>query len=289
MIKPIHATWNPMSPNNSPSVVQPGSSDFPEISALSHHELDLLLAEAEQARLEEIDRYWTLCQSDPKLAQSVIDDAAPILADVFHLAHDRFDAPKPGALACLSKATARLLQVEPVRAALVDVLPVSPLADPVDTLWENGRVVALKRVEGKRVVVLRYDGQLFNPGTVPEEVLVADQDCFIVCELARDDHENEYEILTAYVIGLLAGGKWNAVQVGLRARSDLMRDLEAMETLAECGRLSGAPFDARPFADFPTGRDALIARIRARKARLRLADAISPAQQSNPDIDADAL
>ena len=47
-----------------------------------------------------------------------------------------------------------------------------------------------------------------------------------------------------------------------------MRDMQAMETLVERGRLSGELFDTRPLPTFPSANDLLIDRLKAHKAAL---------------------
>jgi hypothetical protein len=167
----------------------------------------------------------------------------------------------------LSKATSRLLSLDAIRASLLDAAPAP--ADPADAFWEGGQVVGLKIVNEEQVVVLRYDGPLFNPGTVPESEVRGEGYWYLVsCQESIGDG-GAFDYLMAYVIGAVAdGGEWKAVDIDLASRSDLMRDLEAMETLVEYERLSGRRFATRRFPTFPGANDLLIARLQAHPAAL---------------------
>jgi hypothetical protein len=249
--------------NFRPQAIDPAPGIFP----LSRHEADCRLAQAEQARLAEIDRYWTLCQTDPDQAAGLAAGAASILGDLFYLARNALPPPAPSTIPGLSKATWRLLAVEAIRESLDDAAPVP--AAPVDAFWDDGRVVGLKVVNGEQVVVLRYGGPLFNPGTVPEREVRGEGYWFLVCHRESIGEAGEFEYLMAYVIGAVADdGKWKAVHIDLASRNDLMRDMQAMETLVERGRLSGERFDTRPLPTFPAASDLLIAQLQADKAAL---------------------
>jgi hypothetical protein len=255
-----------------------------ELSRLSSREADRMLANAERERLAEIDRYWALCHAEPERAACKADGAAPIVGDLLRLACNTVTVPRPAAIPCLVQATARLLEVDAVREAFLEEGTMPMPGDPAGAFWEVGRVVGLKMVNGEQVLVLRYDGPLFNPGTVPESALAGDEHCCIACHAGDDGSGGEYEFLTAHVTGVVADeGSWLAVQIDLSSRSNLMRDLEAMETLVERGRLGGECFTARPLLDFPTGSDVLIAQLQAHKAALRCAGAITPARQALVD------
>jgi hypothetical protein len=255
-------------PHETPSDSPPRAGEpAPEISRLSRQEANRMLVQAEQARLDDIDRYWALCRTDPDQAAGLATGAAPILADLLDLARSALPAPSPGAIPGLSEATRRLLAIEAIRASLLDdvLLP----ADPIDAFWEGGRVVGLKIVNGEQVVVLRYDGPLFNQGTVPESEVRGEEYWCLVCHRESIGDGGEFEYLMAYVIGAVADdGKWKTVPIDLASRSDLMRDIQAMETLVEYGRLSGERFDTRPLPTFPGANDLLIARLQAQKASL---------------------
>lgn len=253
------------------------------LSWLSSREADRMLADAERERLAEIDRYWALCHAEPELAARMATGAAPIVGDLHRLARNTVPVPRPGTIPCLAQAAVRLLAVDGIREALLED-GTAPIADPAHAFWENGLVVGLKTVKGEQVLVLRYDGPLFNPGTVPESALTGDENCCLACHAGDDGHGGEYEFLTAYVTGIVAaGGSWHAARIDLASRSDMMRDLEAMETLVQHGRLCGEHFTARPLVTFPTGSGPLIDQLQAHKAALRLAGAIAPAQQALVD------
>lgn len=255
-------------PHDTPSNLRPQAIEpAPEISRLSRHEADRRLVQAEQARLAEIDRYWALCQTDPDQAAGLAAGAAPIVGDIFYLARNALPPPAPSTIPGLSKATRRLLAVEAIRESLDDAAPVP--TDPVDAFWDDSQIVGLKIVNGEQIVVLRYDGPLFNPGTVPESEVSGEGYWFLVCHRESIGDAGEFEYLMAYVIGAVADdGKWKTVHVDLASRSDLMRDIQAMETLVERGQLSGAWFDTRPLPTFPSANDLLIARLQAHKAAL---------------------
>jgi hypothetical protein len=239
----------------------------PEISRLSKHEADRLLVQAEQARLAEIDRYWALCQTDPDQAAGLAAGTAPIVSDIFHLARNVLPLPAPSSIPGLSKATRRLLAVKAIRESLDDTVPAP--ADPVDAFWDDSQVVGLKRVNEEQVVVLRYDGPLFNPGMVPESEVSGEGYWFLVCHRESIGDAGEFEYLMAYVIGAVAeDGKWKAVHIDLASRSDLMRDMPAMETLVDRGQLSGELFDTRPLPTFPSASNSLIDQLQAHKAAL---------------------
>lgn len=156
--------------------------------------------------------------------------------------------PVPGAIPGLASATRRLLALEAARHALVEPAP----ADPVGAFWEPGQVVALKVVEGEQVVVIRYDGPLFNPGTVPESKVRSEGYGFPVCHRESIGDGGEFEYLIAYAIGVIAeDGQWKDGQLDPASRDDLVRDIPAMEELVERGRLSGLPSASRPLPDFP--------------------------------------
>jgi hypothetical protein len=254
------------------------------LSRLSNREADRMLAHAEGGRLAEIDRYWALCHADPELAAGTAAGAAAIVGDLLRLACITVTVPRPGVIPGLAQAAARLLEVHAIREALLEDVAAQMPVDPAGAFWEGGRVVCLKTVNGEQVLVLRYDGPLFNPGTVPESAATGDENCRLACHAGDDSHGGEYEFLTAYVVGVVADdGSWRAVQIDLASRSNLMRDLEAMETLVERGRLGGECFAARPLLDFPTGSDLLIAQLQAHQAALRCAGAITPARQALVD------
>jgi hypothetical protein len=269
-----------MPENNHPECLGQTVAIPPAIAQLPNREAERLLADLERSRLAEIDSYWALCHAEPDLAAGRATGAVPIVKDLWHLARNTFAAPCPSAIPSLAKAAARLCQVAAIRAALDDMC--EPLAaDPADTFWEDGQVVAVKLVRGQRVLLLRYNGPLFNPGTVPEASLIAAEDCCLVCHRGGDSEDENYECLTAYLMGGVdANGHWQALDVDLASRNELMRDLPGMETLVDRGRLCDAHFDARPLPGFPSSGDLLVEQINAHKAALRRAGAVTSEEQA---------
>lgn len=262
----------------------------PDISQLSNREAERILAQVELARLAEIDRYWALCQTDPERAARTADDGAPVMHDLLALACNTFSPPNPGAIDSLSKLTARLVEVDAIREALPGELPDPLRIEAVDSFWEDGMVVALRTVNGEPVLVIRFDGPLFNPSTVTDDALAADSNVFVVCQSGGDATRSAYEFLTAYAIGsVTSGGQWKNVQLDLPSRNALMRDLDAMEALAVHGSLSDLRFNTRPLPAFPTTCDAVIARLQAHRAALRLRGDITPERQAIVDGRTDPL
>lgn len=252
----------------------------PAIARLSNREADHQLRQAETARRQEIDRYWALCRDDPAAAERATEGAAPIVRDLFCLARCASLPPPPRLVDSLFDATARMLAARSVRASLIEAAAGSTV-DPVDAFWEDGKVVALKVIDAMQVVVVRYDGPLFNPSTVPDACLTAHDACRIVRRTENVGCGGAFETVDAYVIGAFdRDGRWNDVQLDLVSRSDLMRDAKAMETLVDGGCLDAAAFDSTPLPGFPTSSDRLIAQLHAHKAALRAAGAISIAQQA---------
>jgi hypothetical protein len=252
----------------------------PAIARLSNREVERLLADLERSRLAEIDSYWALCHAEPDLAAGQATGAAPIVNDLWHLARNTFAAPCPSAIPSLARATARLCQVAAIGAALDDMCE-TLAADAADTFWEDGQVVAVKLLEGRQVLLLRYIGPLFNSGTVPEASLTAQADCYLVCHRGGDREEENYECLTVYLMGRVdANGHWQTLDVDLASRNELMRDLPGMETLVDRGRLSDAFFDARPLPGFPGNSDVLVKQINAHQAALRHAGAVTSKEQA---------
>jgi len=243
------------------------------IARLSRDEAERLLAQAEAARRDEIDRYWALCLADPDRARQALAGAPPILGDLYHLARHALPPPGPGAIAGLAAATAQLLEVAEVREALAEFLPAPGTLDPVDSFWEPGEVVGLKIVNGEQVCVLRYGGPLFNPGTVPDSKLAAGENWYLVCHAADDGQGGRYEFLVAYAIAGCVDGRWRTNHLDLPSRSDLMRDLDAMETLARRGSLGEEWCDEfpgiTPLPTFASKSDPIIAQLRAHRAALR--------------------
>lgn len=236
----------------------------PDIARLTNREADRLLVQAEEARRAEIDAYWALCQAAPLDAQQLAH-RAPILDELLQLARTTQAAPPPGSSAALCCATARLLEVAAIRAAV-----------PGPAFWEDGAVVALKAVDGRQVLVVRYDSALFNPATVPDESLAGGASWRLVCHRGGD-----FEFVQAYIIGAFdVAGRWTDVLLDLAARSALMRDLAAMEALVGQGRLADAAFDAPPLPTFPSASTAVITQLHAHQAVLRRAGAMSSAQQA---------
>lgn len=239
-----------------------------------------MLAEAERARRAEIDQYWALCKASPGQAAAIAANAAPIVSDLFHLAHISRPLPKPSAIAGLSQVTRRLLSFETIRHSLVD--PAHADADPVDAFWEDDKaIVGLNMVNGIPFLVMRYDGPLFNPGTVPESELTGGDHWYLVRHQESIGDAGEFEFLMAYVIGGTDDdGNWQTMQADLATWRSLMRDVQAMETLVERDRLGGECLEIQLLPTFPTESDALIAQLRSRKAALRRAGAMKPEQQA---------
>ena len=270
-----------MSQHNPAKCMRPTTAIPPELRSLSHRETARRLAEVERDRLAEIDRYWALCRSDPERAAQLAAAMTPVACDLLLLACHVGSPPKPSAIQYLSIVTARLLQVAAVREAFDEGMDDHITADPADLFWQDGQLVAHTTVDGNPVSVLRYMGPLFNPGSVPEEALTANEDGFLVCEQAVDGAGGEYEFLRAYVLGVEStDGHWTDVHIDLRSRSRLIRDLAALETLVDRGGLAGQDFDAPPLPTFPTSCDLLIAQLRAHKTALRLDGEMSSQQQA---------
>lgn len=241
-------------------------------------EADHQLSPAETARRQEIERYWALCQADPAAAEHATVGTAPIVRDLFCLARCAWLPPPPRLVDSLSDATATMLAVRSIRASLIEAASGSAV-DPVDAFWEDGTVVALKVVDAMQVVVVRYNGPLFNPSTVPDACLTEHDVCRIVRR--TESIGGAFETVDPYVMGAFdRDGRWNDVQLDLASRSDLMRDANAMETLVDCGQLDADAFDSTPLPGFPTSSDRLIAQLHAHKAALRAAGAISTVQQA---------
>jgi len=256
--------------------------DTDEIAKLSNREADCLLAQARRARLAEINRYWALCQSNLEHAAQLAAAAPPIVSDIFYLSSYTHSPPLPSTVAGLSKATTRLLEVRAIRDSFVPSSPAS--TNPVDAFWEDRQVVGLKVVNGEALVVLRYDGPLFNPGTVPASEMIGEEYGFMVCQRERIGDGGEFEYLMAYVIGVMDNnGNWDSSRIDLTSRNDLMRDLEAMEALVVLGRLGEEFLELHPLPAFPTSCDALIAQLQAHKAGLRRAGAMTIEQQAIVD------
>ena len=256
--------------------------DTDEIVKLSNREADHLLAQAARARLAEINGYWALCQSNPDQAAQLAAAAPPIISDIFYLSSFTHSPPLPSTVAGLSKATTRLLEVHAIRDSFVPSS--SALTDPVDAFWENRQVVGLKVVNGEALVVLRYEGPLFNPGTVPAREMIGEEYGFMVCQRESIGDGGEFEYLIAYVLGGMDNnGNWESIRIDLKSRNDLMRDLQAMEALVVRGRLGEEFLALHPLPAFPTSCDALIAQLQEHKARLRRAGAITVEQQAIVD------
>ena len=252
------------------------------ISRLTNREADQMLAQAETARRSAIDEYWSLCLADPVSAAQVAAGSPTVVRDLALLAScSSAIAPRASSIAPLVYATSRLLAVRSVRNSLATEHSLPPLPEDVDAFWEDSSIVALKLVNDQPVIVLRYFGPMFNPGTVPPTALTDCESLFMECHTASDGNGGEIEFLTAYVIGTTcADGSWRQLSLDLASRSALMRDLKAMETLTDQGSITDAYFDVRPLLDFPTGCDHLIAQLNVHKTALRHAGAMSPEWES---------
>ena len=247
------------------------------ISKLSNREADQRLAQAETARRAEIDAYWAQCQADPVLAAQMAANRPPIVRDLALLASSTA-APGASDIGPLFIATARLLAVKAVRDSLIGDFSPPAQAEQVNRFWEDSLVAALRTFDAVSVVVLRYGGTIFNPGTVPGAALTEGDECFVVCQRESDGNGGEIELVTAYVFGTIdAKGNWKPASLDLQNRSDLMRDLKAMESLVDRDRISNEYFNTRPLTDFPTRSDLEIAQLNAHKAQLRRAGEM-PAQ-----------
>lgn len=271
-------------PDTKPSNLFPGplvsSSD---LSRLAEDEVDRMLALAEEARLAEIDAYWALCTTCPDRAASLTSGAAPILTELFRLARQTYAVPPPSAHPGLSAATMRLLASAAVRDELI---PATRPCDPVDAFWEEGEIVALKIIQGEQVVAIRYDGPLFNPGTVAESDVTSEEFGYLACYRENIGGAGEFEYLAAYVIATLSDANhFKHIHLDLASRSELVRDIPAMEALVAHGRLSDRLFDTRPFPTYLCANDALVTRLQARKAALRLQgnDHVHPDPDTRPE------
>ncbi|WBS04098.1 hypothetical protein OU994_07380 [Pseudoduganella sp. SL102] len=267
--------------NDTPPDCTPSpSSCARQITELSSREADRMLAEAERARRAEIDRYWALCKASPAQAAAIAANAAPIVSDLFHLANISHSGPKPSAIASLSKMTRRLLSLDAIRNSLAH--PARADGDPVDAFWEdNQAVVGLNMVNGITFLVIRFDGPLFNPSTVPDCEITSGDNLYFARHRESIGDAGEFEFLMAYVIGSTDdNGNWQTMQIDPATRRSLMRDVQAMETLVERGRLDQECLDIQLLPTFPTESDALIAQLRSRKTALRRAGAMKPEQQA---------
>ncbi len=249
----------------------------PSITQLTNREADQMLAQAEKARRAEIDEYWSLCHSDPVRAAHLAAGSAPIVRDLSLLAACRSAIiPRASEIESLFKATERLLAVNAVRDSLLDEFSTPLLAGEVDCFWEDGRIVGLKLVNQEPVMVLRYFGPMLNPGTIPATALTDGDHWSVECHRESDGNGGEVECPLAYVVGAIsADGTWRNVALDLSSRSALMRDLKAMEALADRGMLTDEYFDAKPLVDFPTRSELLIAQLNAHKSALRCTGAMS--------------
>lgn len=254
------------------------------IATLSSREADRWLNEAEQARLDEIDEFWALCRSHPESAMAHAG-GHPCARDILLLAAQTVQVPLPAVVSSLAAVTEQLLSVQAVRNGFLNDDETRAPAELVNSFWQDGTVVALQARDGATVlVVVRYDGPLFNPLTVPESCLAGGSECYLVCHQEDDPVAGKFESLTAYVFGALDdNGAWRAVQPRPEQRSALMRDLAATECLVDRDKLSGEYFDAKPLTSFPTSHDGLIAQLHAHNAALRACGAITPEQQSLVD------
>ena len=270
-------------PNHPQSPVPREPIEVPHvIGQLTNREADQMLAQAESTRRTEIDNYWLLCSSDPVRAAQMAATSAPVVRDICLLAGSSSAIiPKPSDIDSLFEATTQLLNVEAIRNSLVGEYLPPVQATHVNAFWEDGQVVGLKRVNIETVFVLRYYGPMFNPGTVPETATNNGDHWFVACHQANDGKGGEFEFLTAHVIGTVSDeGRWKRVELDLETHSVLLRDLTAMETLVDRGRLADEYFVAKPLADFPTYSDVIIAQLNAHKAALRRAGAMPMGWQS---------
>lgn len=272
-----------------PSELLPDFSATPELPAtivrLSNREADRLLVQAEADRRAEIDAYWALCQADPLQAAQVAEGASPLVRDICLLSRcSATAAPSASSIGSLFIATARMLAVHAVRGSLLGDYSLPTQAEQVDRLWEDGLVVGLKLVGDVPVLVVRYGGLMFNPGTVPEAALTVGEDCFVVCHRESDGNGGDVDFVTAYVIGSMAAdGQWQQVAPDLNSRSEVMRDLKAMEALVDRGGIGEEYFDVKTLAAFPTRNRLFIDQLHAHKAALRRAGAMPAEWQAAVD------
>lgn len=253
------------------------------IAKLSNREADRWLVEAEQARLAEIDQFWALCRSHPASAMAHAGNNA-FPRDVFLLATHAVQVPLPASVSSLAAITEQLLAEPAVRLGFLDADEAPEPAELVNAFWQDGTVVAVQARGGLLDLVVRYDGPLFNPQTVPETCLVGGASCYLVCQQEDDPVAGKFESLTAYVFASVAeDGTWRDANPGLEQRATFMRDLPATERLVDRNKLSDEYFDVRPLTSFPTSHDRLIAQLKAQKATLRAGGAVPPDQQALVD------
>lgn len=256
----------------------------PDVSRLSIREVERELAEARRARIATIDRYWMLCRTDPARAERAGDGAAAVVRDLFHLALNSFPVPRPSVLDGLSEAIDQLLRIEAIRSVVLANWGRASPAELANAFWEDERIIAVKTVGRTRAVVVRCDGPLLNPGTLPDGDVAYGHDWRVVCHTTGDGNGNDYQFLAAYVIGSMDGyARWGPAQLDLEARSDLWRDLAAMETLVESERLGEDYPDTHPLPTFVTDSDRLIAQLQGRQAVLRQKGSITAARQAIVD------
>lgn len=233
---------------------------------LTHREAALRIAALEHARLLEIEAYWACCRTSPPLPPTASESAASIERDLAFLVHCPYPAPAAMTFPSLMQAAARLVSLDTVSASLL----ADTDEEAAQTFWENGTIVATKSCAGQQIYVVRFDGPCFNPDTLPKDGPDDGPSLHLAHVPSDDGPHSDYETLLAYVFGYVdQSQKWRQASPGLQCRSDLMRDLRAMETLVDRACLSNEHWDAPPLPEFCGSSDAMIRQLKAHRDGLR--------------------
>lgn len=248
----------------------PLTHDVPR--ALTNRETVQQIAIAEQRRLREIDEFWSRCTADP--AGTALAAGTQIERDIAMLASAP-PAPSTNSFPSLLRATASLLTDAVKNALACD----GPGEAAVDSFWENGEVVASRSCECQQTYMIRYDGPLFNPGTLAPDSLGTSVSFDLQYVPSDGGHHSDYETIRAYVFASMGqDGAFVEARPELPCRGALMRDLAALEILVDQGRLSGAHFVTRPLPELATQSDAEISHLKAHRAALRKKGAVPDSQ-----------
>lgn len=233
---------------------------------LTHRETALRISDLEHARLVEIEAYWARCRCSPPPPPIEPENGASIERDLALLAHCPYPAPAAMTFQSLMQAAARLVSLDTVRASLLAETD----EEAAQTFWENGAIVAMKSCAGQQVFVVRFDGPCFNPDTLPKNGPDDGPSLHLVHVPSDVRPHSDFETLFAYVFGYVDQcQKWREASPGLQCRSDLLRDLRAMERLVDRACLSDEHWDVPPLLEFSSSSDALIRQLKAHRELLR--------------------